>query len=86
MIEWRIATTLTTSLPDDVPRLPSFFFTLVSRRYVFDVNVVFGNKLGGKTVHLRIPVQIVHAPVGKQPDGHPDVEFKDDLKAPAYVR
>lgn len=85
MIEWKTTTLLMTLLPEDVPRLPSFFSTLVSRRYAFDVQLVFGAKLGSKPVHLRIPVQIVHAPVEKHPDRPSHVEFEDDLKAPAYV-
>jgi hypothetical protein len=85
MIEWKTTTLLTTFLPDEVPRLPSFFSTLVSRRYAFDVQIAFGNKLGSKSVRLRIPVQIVHAPVGKHLGGPLDVGFKVDLKAPAYV-
>jgi hypothetical protein len=76
-----------TLLPDDVPRLPSFFSTLVSRRYAFDVQVVLGSKLGVsyKPMYLRIPVQMVHGPVGKHPDGPSEVNFEDDLNAPAYV-
>ena len=85
MIEWKTATLLTTLLPDDVSHLPSFFSTLVSRRYVFHVQLLFGTKLGRKPVHLRIPVQIVFASVEKHRDGPSDDELEDDRKAPAYV-
>jgi hypothetical protein len=87
IIEWDATIPLMTLIPDDIPRLPSFFSSLVSRRYAFDVEIVLRTKLGvsNKPVHLRIPVQIVHAPVGKCPGGPPELEFEDNLKAPAYV-
>jgi hypothetical protein len=86
IVEWKTTTSITTLLPDDVPRLPSFFSTLVSRRYAFDVQIVL-SKLGvsHKPMHLRVPVQMVYSRIGKCPDGPPEVVFEDDLKAPAYV-
>lgn len=78
-----------TLLPEDVPRLPSFFSSLVSRRYAFHLQIVLKIKRGvsSKPILLRIPIQIVHASVEKHPAGPSDweVEFSDDLRAPAYV-
>jgi hypothetical protein len=75
-------------IPYDAPNLPSFFSTLVSRRYAFDVEIRFGTEFGirsQKPMRLRIPVQMVHAGLSKGSDGLPDAEFEDDPKVPAYV-
>lgn len=84
--EWKTIASLTMPLPDDMPRLPSFFSTLASRRYAFDLQFVVGTKRGisQKPFHLRIPVQIVHTPVEKNPD-RLSVDFEDDVTVPAYV-
>ena len=87
LIEWTTTSVMTTKIPDDVPRFPSFFSTLVARRYAFDVKIVFGSRLGGKPMYLRVPVQVALAPVEKSPHGPLDFDFdfEEDLKAPAYV-
>jgi len=72
----------------DAPRLPSFFSSLVSRRYAFDVEIKFGSDLGIKSqkpMKLRIPVQMVHAGLEKGWGGLPEAEFDEDMKVPAYV-
>jgi hypothetical protein len=86
LVEWKTTASLTMPLPDDMPRVPSFFSTLASRRYAFDLQIVVGTKRGisQKPLRLRIPVQIVHTPVEKNPDGL-SVDFEDDLQAPVYV-
>ena len=75
-------------IPYDAPRLPSFFSTLVSRRYSFDVEIQFGTDLGIKSqkpMKLKIPVQFVHAGLEKGWGGPPEVDFEEDSKVPAYV-
>lgn len=84
IVQWTSTTSLMTLLPDDLPRLPSFFSTLVSRRYAFDLQVMLGPRLH-KPMYLRIPVQIVHGSVGKHPDGPLEGDFEEDLNAPAYA-
>jgi hypothetical protein len=74
-------------IPYDAPKLPSFFSTLVCRRYAFDVEIRFGTELGirsQKPMKLRIPVQMVHATPAKGWGGLPDADFEDDPKVPAY--
>jgi hypothetical protein len=75
-------------IPHDAPRLPSFFSTLVSRRYAFDVEIRFGTDLGikpQKPMRLRIPVQMVYAMLEKGCGSAPEDEFKDNERVPAYV-
>lgn len=75
-------------IPYNAPKLPSFFSSLVSRRYAFDVEVRFGTELGirsQKPMKLRIPVQMVHAGLKKSWRELPDADFEDDPKVPAYV-
>jgi hypothetical protein len=75
-------------IPYDAPKLPSFFSSLVSRRYAFNVEIRFGTELGirsQKPIKLRIPVQMVHAGLQKSWRELPDGDFEDDPKVPAYV-
>lgn len=77
-----------TMLPENISRLPSFFSTLVARRYAFDVEIVFGVGRGialHRPIKLRIPVQVVHAPALKCPSRPSEVALEEDLKAPPYV-
>ena len=79
---------MTALIPADMPRLPSFFSALVSRRYYFEVEVRFGTKNripAQRPMRLRIPVQMVHAGLEKGWGGAPEAEFDDDPKVPAYV-
>lgn len=88
LVEWNTATSVKALIPLDAPRLPSFFSTLVSRRYAFDVEIRFGTELGiraQKPMRLRIPIQMVHAGLEKGWGGPPDADFEDDPKVPAYV-
>lgn len=74
-------------MPNDAPRVPSFFSTLISRHYAFDVTIKFGTEHATRSqrpMKLRIPVQIVHAGLSKGWDCCPDEDFEDDLEVPAY--
>jgi hypothetical protein len=88
MVEWNTMMSVAAFLPQDCPRLPSFFFSLVSRRYAFDVRIRLLSESGicsHKPMRLRIPVQMVHAPLSKMFYAPPESGFDHDLKAPAYV-
>jgi hypothetical protein len=81
-------TSVAALLPNNCPRLPSFFFSLVSRRYAFDVQIKLISDSGmcsHKPMKLRIPVQMVHAPLEKLFFAPQEFDIEDDLKAPAYV-
>lgn len=75
-------------IPYDAPKLPSFFSSLVSRRYAFNIEIRFGSAAGIKPqrpMRLRIPVQMVHAGFHKGWSGLPEAEYEDDPEVPAYV-
>ncbi|KFZ16617.1 hypothetical protein V502_05007 [Pseudogymnoascus sp. VKM F-4520 (FW-2644)] len=86
IFEWETAVSVTTILPWSFSRLPSFFTSLVARRYAFDVQITFGHwssiNVFHKPIKLRIPLQIVHFAAGKFL-GHSLED--DDLEAPVYV-
>ncbi|KIM99900.1 hypothetical protein OIDMADRAFT_55793 [Oidiodendron maius Zn] len=87
--EWETSISLPIILPEEFSSLPSFFSTLVVRRYAINVEIFFESRrsiVPHKPVVLRIPVQIVHASnnVEKCMNTLPEERF-DNLKAPAYV-
>lgn len=87
-MEWSTTASIKTFIPYDAPRLPSFFSSLVSRRYALDVDIRLGTDLGmppQKPMKLRIPVQIIHAGLQKGWDNLAEADFEEDQKLPAYV-
>ncbi|KAH8803673.1 hypothetical protein F5884DRAFT_861989 [Xylogone sp. PMI_703] len=77
--------TLTTTLPHNFSRLPSFLSTLVARRYALDFDIMLGYGHGIMPKKLRLPIQIIHRPLEKCPDRLSEVEFEDSLLPPSYV-
>jgi hypothetical protein len=76
------------TLPPDAPRLPSFLSALVARRYAFHVQAKLSSKSGiclHNRLRLKVPVQVVHAPLEKEFDTHFEVDLDDDSKSPIYV-
>jgi hypothetical protein len=87
IFEWETSVSVPIILPEDFSRLPSFFSTLVARRYAFKLEIALGTRYSitsRKPIKLRVPVQIVHTPGRKSAIAPPEIEF-DDLDAPPYV-
>lgn len=88
LVEWNTLVSIETPTPPDVPRLPSFFSSLVSRRYAYCVKFGFGACLGPrymKTMRFRIPVQMVHLSVGEDFGDPKPEKFEDNDKVPPYI-
>lgn len=87
-MELETVATLNIALPKNFSRLPSFVSTLVVRRYVLDLRIVFTTGRGidlHKPIKLQVPIQIVHAPVEKCESRLSELEIENNQCPPIYI-
>ena len=78
---------ITVAMPEDVPRVTSFFCPLVSRRYAFytEIKLRAGDGILSQTkLKLKVPVQICQAPSDLV--CFEDVDVESVEKPPVYVQ
>lgn len=81
-LDWITTVAIHAHMPSDAPHLSSFLSTLVSRRYAFHIQAKLSSEsrvYSHDRLELKIPVQIIHAPVETEPDEQEEEE-EDESK------